>query len=180
MQPLTPEQFAARLSESHRTVWTIAASILNDAQAADDMVQEAVTIALRKLPEFDPATSFAAWFGQIVRFVSLNEARKRRRFTGTDQERMSQEPSPPPLPSPDTPFDARVQAALESLPEAARSCLLLRTLQGMSFAEIATALSMPEGTAMSHVHRARAVLRERLGSLSPRSAARGVAGGGAS
>ena len=46
--------------------------------------------------------------------------------------------------------------------ETARACLLLRTLQDMPYREIALALDIAEGTAMSHVHRARMAMRERL------------------
>lgn len=158
---LTPESFAARLRESHRTVWTIAAAILNDSTLAEDMVQEAAAIALTKLDEFDPSTSFSAWFGQIVRFVSLNEGRKRRRARGPSIDAVA-EPVGHPGPTAPHSADERVRAAVESLAEIPRLCLLLRTVHAMSFSEIAKALGIPEGTAMSHVHRARAILRERI------------------
>ena len=51
---------------------------------------------------------------------------------------------------------------LEALGEVPRACLLLSTLRELSYGEIAALLTIPEGTAMSHVHRARLVLRERL------------------
>jgi len=57
-------------------------------------------------------------------------------------------------------FDDRVRAALETLPETARQCLLMRTLFDAPYSEIAARLDIPEGTAMSHVHRARRTLRE--------------------
>ena len=59
-------------------------------------------------------------------------------------------------------FDDRVVHALESVSDTARACLLLRTVEGLEYREIAKALDIPEGTAMSHVHRTRAFLRERL------------------
>jgi DNA-directed RNA polymerase specialized sigma24 family protein len=40
--------------------------------------------------------------------------------------------------------------------------LLLRTVEKLSYAEIAALMDMPEGTAMSHVHRSKMALRERL------------------
>jgi RNA polymerase sigma factor (sigma-70 family) len=59
-------------------------------------------------------------------------------------------------------FDDRVSAALGSLPEIARQCLLMRTLFGAPYSEIAARFEIPEGTAMSHVHRARRSMRTRL------------------
>jgi DNA-directed RNA polymerase specialized sigma24 family protein len=43
--------------------------------------------------------------------------------------------------------------------------LLLRTIEQMEYSEISKVLQIPEGTAMSHVHRARQHLRERLADL---------------
>ena len=45
----------------------------------------------------------------------------------------------------------------------------MRTLDGLSYAEIAALLDVPEGTAMSHVHRTRRLLRERLRNLDAES-----------
>ena len=59
-------------------------------------------------------------------------------------------------------FDDRVVAALRTLDETVRCCLLMRTLRDMPYREISLALDIPEGTAMSHVYRARARLRELL------------------
>ena len=55
-------------------------------------------------------------------------------------------------------------AALEELSEEARCCLLLRIVEDLAYSEIAQLLAIPEGTAMSHVHRAKATLRRRLAS----------------
>jgi len=56
----------------------------------------------------------------------------------------------------------RVLEALVSLEETARACLLLRTVLDKSYREISLALDIPEGTAMSHVHRARKAMRRML------------------
>jgi RNA polymerase sigma-70 factor (ECF subfamily) len=49
-----------------------------------------------------------------------------------------------------------------SLDEIPRTCLVLRVVHGLAYSEISSALDIPEGTAMSHVHRSRLALRERL------------------
>ena len=53
-------------------------------------------------------------------------------------------------------------AAMNRISAVARSCLLLRTLEGLPYSQIAQMLQIPQGTAMSHVHRARRHLREHL------------------
>ncbi len=158
---LTPAQFAAHAQEAQRTMWLVAASILNDPHAAHDMVQEATTIALGKLGDFDPGTSFVAWISQIVRFASLNELRKRAKHRGKGGE--DHPPEPAVIRAAPAIVDERVSRALDGLDETARACLVLRSVQGLSFAQISAALGIPEGTAMSNVFRARLALRDRLG-----------------
>jgi RNA polymerase sigma-70 factor, ECF subfamily len=158
---LLPAEFARRFEESQRTLWFIAAGVLGDRTAAHDVVQEAAAIAMTKLNEFDSSTNFTAWMGQIVRFVALNEARSRqRRRTTTSPEPAYQIGSRMAHAEPG--LDEHVQAGLMSLDDPARTCLLLRIVHGMSYSEISQALNIPEGTAMSHVHRSRLALRERL------------------
>jgi RNA polymerase sigma-70 factor (ECF subfamily) len=53
-----------------------------------------------------------------------------------------------------------VQQALEQLPVAHREVLLLCDVEEMSYQEIATAMSIPIGTVMSRLSRARRALRE--------------------
>lgn len=185
---LSAEEFATRFQDSARVLWTIAAGVLGDRSQAEDVLQEAAVIALSKLDRFRPDTSFVAWMGRVVRFVALNHDRRRRRRSAVDLGHVEGERASPPAPSgvelsrvgeladDQQSFDDAVCAALASLRPAARACLLLRVVQGLEYREIAAALGVPEGTAMSHVHRARRQLREMLAT----PAERGVAGGGGS
>jgi RNA polymerase sigma-70 factor (ECF subfamily) len=177
---LTPAGFAARFEDAWPTLWYIAAAVLGDRSAADDVLQEAAMVALGKLSQFDPQTNFTAWMGKIVRFIALNHARRKNR-TGTaniDPHALDIVVNRSSLPHSSLVngrgelysgargenFDDRLLSALDALDETARACLLLRTLMDMPYRDISLALDIAEGTAMSHVHRARAVLRQRLAS----------------
>lgn len=172
------EAFAARYEANARVLWCIAAAVLGGRRHVEDVLQESAVIALKKLEQFDPDTSFVAWMGQIVRFVALNQGRKlgRSKTTSVDPELMQHHAAagsdgtvPAPVTSngrvvaDQTSFDDRVLAALRTLDETARACLLLRTVTGRSYREISLAMDIPEGTAMSHVHRARRAMRRMLG-----------------
>lgn len=158
---MTASEFARRLEESRRTLWFIAAAILGDRTHAHDVVQEAAAVAMTKLADFDSSTNFLAWMGQIVRYVALNEARGRRRRRAGDVHELGVPASERPDPS-DKALDEHIAAGLMSLDETARACLILRVVHGMAYSQISQALNIPEGTAMSHVHRSRLTLRERL------------------
>jgi RNA polymerase sigma-70 factor (ECF subfamily) len=176
-QKLDPAEFSLRLQTASRTLWLIAAAVLGRRTDAEDVLQEAAVIGLQKLSDFDPSTNFSAWMGGIVRNVARNQARKtsRRQTTAADPRAIDQSrpanPAAPGGPSFDSrgrlvadqaDFDDRVLHALGGLEEVARACLLLRTLKEMPYREISLLLGIPEGTAMSHVHRARQSLRQHL------------------
>jgi RNA polymerase sigma-70 factor (ECF subfamily) len=179
--PAADEVFSARFREAFRTLWLVAVAIVGDASEAEDVVQEAALIGLTKLDAFDPdggPGGFTAWMAQIVRFVALNARRKDRRHNtpSLPPEQVDARPGPDggaaggearlggrgELPADQAWFDDRVVRALGLLQETARACLLLRTLSGLDYAEISRIMGVPEGTAMSHVHRSRIFLRQTL------------------
>ncbi len=194
---ISPAEFSALFEQSFRVLWFIALGLVHDRNLAEDAVQEAAIIALGKLEHFQRGTNFTAWMGQTVRYAALNLARRNRRHlvASTDPAVLDADParsgpssgcSDSPLrlaaglhlPADQRALDDRVVEALDSISEPARACLLLRTLEGMEYREIARILDMAEGTAMSHVHRARAALRQRL--TSPGAASLGCGKGGLS
>jgi RNA polymerase sigma-70 factor (ECF subfamily) len=179
---LTAEEFARCFQRGAPALWTLAAGILGDRTEAEDVLQEACLAALGKLDDFDPGTNFQAWMGRFVRNVALNESRKRaRRQTrstdpalldggpGARAPRNGKHVEPPralfvrgELALDQGDFDDRVLSGLRELARVPRACLLLRSVLELSYAEIAELLAIPEGTAMSHVHRSRVFLRARL------------------
>lgn len=147
----------------------------NDRHLAEDIVQETLTIAWKKLSQFDPSTSFSAWTSAIVRNVALNARRKKVNQTLISSEQIDAKSSRQ-IGEDEIPiggmgeilpnqraFDDQVLAALGELSGPARSCLLLRTVSGHTYERISELLEIAPGTAMSHVFRARKVLRKRLG-----------------
>lgn len=151
---------------------------------AEDVVQEAALIGLEKFGQFEPGTNFTAWMGQMVRHVALNVGRKEKRhrdgalLAGRDGRAAavrSEGVNPTAqnagdaatvpigdLPEEQQLFDDQVVRALKDISATARACLLLRTVEGFDYREISRLLGIPEGTAMSHVHRSRIALRAKL------------------
>lgn len=167
---LTAQEFAAQFRDSSRVFWLIAVGIVGDASTAEDVLQDAAIVAMRKLNQFSAGTSFRAWVGTIVRNVALNAQRgdRRRRNAVGDHSKGNgagrlQEPNTGiPMTPIEELLDSRIATALSGMGDIARACLLLRIVGDLHYAEIARMLEIPEGTAMSHVHRARLYLREKL------------------
>lgn len=162
--PLTAARFAVLFRASSRVLWCVAVGVVGDRDQGEDIVQEAAVLALGKLSTFRPGSSFAAWMGQYVRYLALNQRRKsQRRQRALDTDGPSLVPQPPAPPQdPQALFDRNVAQALATLSEPQRTCLLLKTVVELEYAEIAELLEMPSGTAMSHVSRARAKMRALL------------------
>ena len=121
--------------------------------AADDATQEALLAIFRGLPSLHAPEAIMAW----VRSVTVRTAM--RLVREPDQE----------LAAGSTPADgyvpsfeglADIDDALARLPPSQRAVLVLRTREGLSEQEIATALGIPAGTVKSRLHRARAAFRE--------------------
>jgi RNA polymerase sigma-70 factor (ECF subfamily) len=189
-----PIDFAAEYQRAYRVLWVVAAGVLGRSAGAEDVVQEAALLALGKLDQFQPGTHFAAWMAQMVRYVALNQVRRQVRGRAqslddaegaTHAHPGSREPqlrlgSRGELPAGQHNFDDRLMRALEGLTDVARGCLLLRTLEGMEYEEIGRVFDIPQGTAMSHVHRSRMRLRQRLMNTDPTGAWKRDVGGSGS
>lgn len=169
--------FAARYRRSYPKLTAVAAGVLGRQEGAEDVVQHAAGIAIAKGNQFATDAGFMAWMVSAVRKCALNHRRKlrRRRTYAIDPVDLAAVDSRPaePSASPVDPrsgelvadqdcFEDRLLDALEGLSDDARCCLLLRTVHELSYAEISELLGIPAGTAMSHVHRSRQLLRKRL------------------
>jgi RNA polymerase sigma-70 factor (ECF subfamily) len=141
--------------------------LMQDRAAAEDLVQETYMKALRGFSSFQQGTNFRAWMYKILRNTSLTTKAglKAGSFVSFDSDDELSEPTA--AGTPESALLARVevetiQSALEKLPVKFREIILLCDLEEMSYQEIADTLSIPAGTVMSRLSRARKALRELL------------------
>ncbi len=172
------QEFAAHYQQAYQRLTLVAAGVTGERSSAEDIVQEAAMIAFKKIHQFERGTNFSAWMAEIVRRCALNYRRKashRRTFAadpavlGQINQADAALGGPWPIArdsgeivADQASFDDELTAALAQLSPEARACLLLRIVEKLSYAEITALLHIPEGTAMSHVHRSKAALRQRL------------------
>ena len=172
-QQMDSRAFAQEYQTVYRRMWLIAAGLTGSGSDADDIVQAAAVVAFRRLAEFRPGSSFSAWLAEIVRRSALNHRRKvtRRKTFATDPTELDQQIDWEEKRDPQlaggleeivSEIDDDMLRVLSQLPEEARCCLLLRVIDGLSYAEISDMLGIPKGTAMSHVHRSKSFARARL------------------
>ena len=151
--------------------YNLARWLLRDSTAAEDAVQES---ALRALRYFHALRGSDArpWFLGIVRntcYTQLERHRSLAESSITDDDELDRlrsdagQAEPDPAQIYDRGNDRRrVDAALRALPPAMREVIVLRELEGLEYAEIAHVASIPIGTVMSRLSRARSRLKALL------------------
>ena len=142
---------------------------------ADDVVQDACIRALSGLANYE-GRGAKPWLLSIVRNTSFTWlARNRPKdlvLVGSMSDVEAAASEWEAMPSPEAALilkadDAAVEAAIEAIPHPFREVLVLRDVNGLSYKEIATMLSIPIGTVMSRLARGRAFLAARLGREGP-------------
>ncbi len=128
------------------------------------MAQETFLRAWINLPSFHPQSSLRNWLYRIAVNATLDVLRRRPEETLEDEEAqmLADQTAGPETALIEKERVAQLQQAMQSLPEAARSVLVLREYGGLSYQEIASVLDVPVGTVMSRLNYARNRLRELL------------------
>ncbi len=156
-----------------RQVYSVAMRMVRVAEDAEDLTQETFVRMFKALDRYDPARPFPAWLLTIAARLSIDQLRRRRVKTvslfrsepGSDEEHAVDFADPAPGPEELAEQRQEQRSAdrlIGSLPEHYRIVVVLRHQQGLSYEEISEALRLPLGTVKARIHRARALLKERL------------------
>jgi RNA polymerase sigma-70 factor (ECF subfamily) len=161
----------ARQDEFERVALCHSRSLLRVARrltshsAAEDLVQDCLFLAWRSFHQFQSGTNARAWLFRILFNVFYADGRKLKRM-----------PEVIPLLSADRTVcpayneTMDISRALDGLQLEHRTVLLLGVVEGFTCAEMADILSVPVGTVMSRLSRARHALRSRLVAKADRAA----------
>ena len=149
-------------------LYNFAQWLTQDRSEAEDLVQETYLKALKGFASFQPGTNFRAWMYKILRntfLTSRTGLKAGMTVSLDDDESPVAEPATTQTPESVLLASADRQAienALEQLPVKFREIVLLCDVEEMSYHDIAGTLSIPIGTVMSRLSRARKAMRELL------------------
>ena len=140
---------------------------LNHREQAEDLTQETFIRVFRSVQNYQPGT-FEGWLHRITTNLFLDGARRKQRirFDALSDERaarLTSDAPPPELALTEQTFDDDVERALAALPPDFRAAVVLCDVEGWKHEEIAAELGMAVGSSKAQLHRARHLLRERLG-----------------
>jgi RNA polymerase sigma-70 factor (ECF subfamily) len=175
---LTGDQRACRdlVLRYQRQVFSVLLRVVRRPEDAEDLTQETFVRMFRALDRYDPERPFTAWLFTIATRIGIDHLRRRRIQTfsltvsepGSTEEHTLDVEDPGLKPDEVTSHaeEARwAQDLIDSLPEHYRIVVLLRHQQDLSYEEIAEALNLPLGTVKARIHRARALLKNRIEGL---------------
>jgi RNA polymerase sigma-70 factor, ECF subfamily len=157
------DAFASLVRLHQRRAYAVARSIVLTHEDAEDAVQEGFLHAYRALHRFLPDQAFGAWLHRIVANAALDITRRRKVRDADSLADTIASPFRDPAESDE--LKRRLSTALELLGDRQRSVIVLHDVEGYKHAEIGRMLGIPEGTARSDLHHARARLRQVLGEI---------------
>jgi RNA polymerase sigma-70 factor (ECF subfamily) len=155
--------FEARLAVWSSLAFRVAYSVLRQREDAEDVAQDVLTRAHRKLRQLRDPARLQEWIVRMAWRMAINKR-------ASNIRRIAREEAPAEVVAPPSPEDValseqrseQVWSAIDGLPEKLRIVVVLASIQGHDLAEVASALGIPEGTVKSRLFEARKQLRERL------------------
>jgi RNA polymerase sigma-70 factor (ECF subfamily) len=171
------EAFRTLVERYQGRAYRLAFRILRSEEEARDAVQEALLKAYTSLAGFEGRSSFFTWLYRLVTNQCIDMRRRgqgARRVEWSDGDPLEEdalriapdaEAALPALPEQvleRKELREQIARAIDALPDAARETLLLREVDGLSYAEIAELQGIPRGTVMSRLHYARRKVQQEL------------------
>ena len=151
-------------------VYNVALRIVGDPEHAADVLQDVFVLLFRKIHRFRARAVFASWVYRITVNAALDHLRRVRRAprTAAAPGVLDGAPEQRGMTVPEhraalRDLEADVQVALQTLSDRLRIVVVLRYLEGLSYADIAEILDCSIGTVKSRLNRAHTAMRHELG-----------------
>ena len=172
--------FTALVEKYKQPVVNFVCRSLRDEAESEDLAQNVFLQVYKSRARYERTAKFSTWLFTIARNLCLNEIRRRSRHPAESLEETHAENEDQPqrqyedkkvfLPVENVlhgELARKIEEALADLPENQRTAILLCRQDELSYEEAAAALDCPVGTVRSRLHRARAILVEKLRDAQP-------------
>jgi RNA polymerase sigma-70 factor (ECF subfamily) len=163
------------VQQQNQRLYRIARSILRDDTEAEDALQEAYIRAFTGLGSFRGDSRLGTWLARIVMNEALGRLRRRKPTVDFDTFAKTHEGSAEIIRfpaanhelDPETSMAQReiralLERAIDALPEAFRTVLVARLIEGMSIEETAELIGIRPETVKTRLHRARRLLKDEM------------------
>jgi RNA polymerase sigma-70 factor (ECF subfamily) len=180
-QPTTPDNLIEQclagdqlaweqiVRQNWRKVFNVAYKFVGKHDEAEDLTQDIFLKIFKALGTFDRRANFQTWIISISRNLCIDHyrsVRKDRQTIARDVDSSELQPVTlergPYAQAEHQDLRAQLRQALDALPLALRTAVVLRDLHELSYQEIADRLGLPEGTVKSRINRGRIELAHQL------------------
>lgn len=159
---MEPRDFEHLVDAHYADLYRFALSLARNEGDACDLTQQTFAIFARKGDEIREPGKRKSWLFTTLYREFLRQGARSRRIVSMDEVGLEDHAAPAPDDGARSAERAEMLEALESLDEPQRAILVLFYLNDHSYKEIAEVLSLPLGTVMSRLARAKEALRARL------------------
>jgi RNA polymerase sigma-70 factor (ECF subfamily) len=153
--------FKGQLAQHRNRLYRLAHSWCGDGMLADDLVQDALSRAIRKKDQLKDREKLEPWLFRILHNCWMEYLRRNRPTTDIDSIDIVDELSPE-VDTTRIEVIESVRYAIGLLPTGQRQVITLVDLAELKYSEVAEILDIPVGTVMSRLSRARALLKKNL------------------
>jgi RNA polymerase sigma-70 factor, ECF subfamily len=159
--------FERLIGRYEHKVYRLCCSLLRDPDQAKDAAQESLVRVWKALPKYDQRASLSTWIYTITRNRCLTAIERRRDLDSLSDPGVEREVEAAGAVTPEGEQDhlGVLRELVEALPERYRRALTLYYYEERSVEEVAVMLGVPQGTIKTNLHRARAMLLERVRGL---------------
>ena len=161
------DAFATVVTLYERRLFGLALMMTRDPAGAEEVAQDAFVRAFLHLDAYDERRPFHPWLSTIAVRLAQNWLVRRTRTASREGTDLESQPAAAGTPDPlseliEDESDRALWRAVSALPSGERTAVILHYRQGMSVAEIASALGVTAGTVKTQLFRARRSLRMKL------------------
>ena len=143
---------------------TIARLLGGRSGRTEELAQDAFVRAWQALPRYRFESAFSTWLHRVAVNTALMALRAARVRPQEDENELAMErASTPDSAGHSTALAMDLERAVATLPPRARAVLVLHDVEGWTHEDIATELGMAVGSSKAQLHRARGLLRAKLG-----------------
>ena len=174
--------FAELVAACQGRIFNLCYRMLGSAEEAEELAQDVFLKCFQAIGSFRGDSSIGTWLYRIamnlcknrLKYLGRRHHNSTRDIADVTEQQWSKQSSERTFgeapPRPDHAYEGRaaerrVQTALSSLDEEFRELLVLRDVQGLSYAEMVQITGLAEGTVKSRLHRARTALKRAFDAL---------------
>jgi RNA polymerase sigma-70 factor (ECF subfamily) len=161
--------FELLMRRHNERIYRAVRSIVRDEHEVEDVMQQAYVNAFTHLRQFNGSARFSTWLTRIAVNEALARVRRRGKYEAFDEVHSNVEPfadryvgENPERVAMTHELRNLLEWAIDTLPDGMREVFVLREIEGMNTAEVATSLGVSDDVVKTRLSRGRATLRRRL------------------